>query len=62
MVGEKHRYGLQEVLQAVEDALLKSGYDDFMVVTQRGSFHWMTVDRARERQAGEEQHPQHASH
>jgi hypothetical protein len=61
MAGEKHRHGLQEVLQAVEDALLKYGYDDFVVVTEHGSFHWITDDRARGRQA-EEQRPQHGSH
>jgi hypothetical protein len=44
--------GVREVLQTVEDALIEAGFDDFMVVTERGSFHWMTVERAR--QAGEE--------
>jgi hypothetical protein len=37
-------------LQAVEDALIDSGHDDFMVSTKRGSFHWMTVERARARE------------
>jgi hypothetical protein len=44
--------GVREVLQTVEDALIEAGFDDFMVVTERGSFHWMTVERAR--QANEE--------
>jgi CTP:molybdopterin cytidylyltransferase MocA len=47
---------MQEVLQAVEDALINHGYDHLTVVTRHGSFQWMTVDRARERRA-EEQHP-----
>jgi CTP:molybdopterin cytidylyltransferase MocA len=55
MTGEKQRHGMQEVLQAVEDALIKHGYDHLMVVTRHGSFQWMTVDRARERRA-EERH------
>ena len=44
--------GVRQVLQTVEDALIEAGFDDFMVVTERGSFHWMTVERAR--QADEE--------
>jgi hypothetical protein len=45
----KQGLGIREVLQAVEDALVDAGYDDFMAVTERGSFHWMTVERARAR-------------
>jgi hypothetical protein len=36
------------VLQAVEDALVDAGYDDFMVATERGIFHWQTAAPARE--------------
>ena len=39
--------GVREVLQAVEDALVDAAYDDFVVVTEHGSFHWQTVERAR---------------
>ena len=39
--------GAREVLQAVEDALVDAGFDDFVVATQRGTFHWQTVARAR---------------
>jgi hypothetical protein len=42
------------VLQSVEDALVDAGYDDFVVVTERGSFHWRTVERARGDGEGEE--------
>lgn len=31
--------GIQEVLQDVENALVEAGYDDFVVATERGSFH-----------------------
>jgi hypothetical protein len=41
---------LREALQDIENALLKAGYDDITVATERGSFHWMTVERARERE------------
>ena len=47
----KQGLGVREVLQAVEDALVESGHDDFMYVTERGSFHWMTVERACARNA-----------
>jgi hypothetical protein len=50
----KQGLGVREVLQAVEDALIDAGYDDHMVVTERGSFHWMTVERARQRAADED--------
>jgi hypothetical protein len=39
--------GIREVLQGVEDALMDSGYDDFMVATEHGSLRWQTVERAR---------------
>jgi hypothetical protein len=32
--------GIREVLQAVEDALVDAGYDDFMVATDRGNLTW----------------------
>ncbi len=34
-------------LQAVEDELIESGYDEFIVATDGGSFVWRTVARAR---------------
>ena len=40
--------GVREVLQAVEDALVDAGYDDFVVVTKQGSFRWQKVERAGE--------------
>jgi hypothetical protein len=58
MASEKQPHRVQEVLQAVEDALMRHGYDYFTVVTEHGSFHWT---RARRRQA-EEQVQQHTSH
>ena len=39
--------GVRQVLQAVEDALVDGGYDDFAVATDRGTFRWQTVERAR---------------
>jgi hypothetical protein len=39
--------GIREVLQSVEDALIDAGYDDFVVATERGTFRWQTVERAR---------------
>jgi hypothetical protein len=39
--------GAREVLQAVEDALIDAGYDDFVVATEHGTFRWRTVERAR---------------
>ena len=39
---------VRDVLQAVEDALVDAGFEDFVVVTDRGSFHWQTVERARD--------------
>ncbi len=32
---------IREALQAVEDALVDGGYNDFLVITRNGSFHWM---------------------
>ena len=40
---------LLEALQKVENALLQAGYDNITVVTEHGTFHWMTVERARAR-------------
>jgi hypothetical protein len=34
-------------LQALEDALIDAGYDDFIVAAEYGTFHWRTVKRAR---------------
>jgi hypothetical protein len=39
--------GIRDVLQSVEDALMDAGFDDFMVATEHGTFHWRTVERAR---------------
>ena len=39
--------GVRQVLQAVEDALMDAGYDDFVVATEHGTFRWQTVERAR---------------
>jgi len=41
---------LRQALQDIENALLKAGYDDITVATERGTFQWMTVERARERE------------
>ena len=35
------------LLQRAEDALIEAGYDDFVAATERGSFHWQTVEHAR---------------
>jgi len=50
----KQGRGVREILQSVEDALVDAGYDDFVVVTERGSFHWQTVERARAKAAEKE--------
>lgn len=39
--------GLREVLQIVEEALVDGGYDDFVMTTERGIFHWQTYERGR---------------
>jgi len=39
--------GIRAILQSVENALVDAGYDDFVVATERGSFRWQTVERAR---------------
>ena len=54
---EKMGLGIREVLQSVEDALLDAGYDDFVVVTEHGSFRWQTVERARA-DAAKDQEPE----
>jgi hypothetical protein len=41
---------LRQALQDIENALVKAGYDDITVATERGTFHWMTVERARDRE------------
>lgn len=43
----KQGRGILEVLQAMEDALVDAGYDDFMVATEHGTWHWRSVERAR---------------
>lgn len=40
---------IRDALQIIEDAIIASGHDDYMVVTDKGSFHYMTVERARAR-------------
>lgn len=39
----RHGRGIRQVLQAVEDALIDAGYDDFVVATDRGTFSWSAV-------------------
>jgi hypothetical protein len=36
----KQGLAVREILQSVEDALVHAGYDDFVVATEQGSFHW----------------------
>jgi hypothetical protein len=43
----KQGRGIREILQTVEDALVDAGYDDFVVATDRGTFRWQSVERAR---------------
>ena len=31
---------ISEFLQAVEDALIEAGYENFVVATDYGTFHW----------------------
>ena len=49
----KHGRGVRQVLQAVEDALIDAGYDDYVVATEGGTFHWQTIERARAETAKE---------
>lgn len=44
--------GVREVLQAVEDALVDAGYDDFVVATDRGTFRWMLAPSQVEGRSG----------
>jgi hypothetical protein len=44
----ERKASLTEAFQAIEDALIEAGYDDTLVETQRGTFHWITVERARQ--------------
>jgi hypothetical protein len=43
----KQGLAIEEVLQAVEDALVDARYDDLVIATERGIFHWQTIERAR---------------
>src|SRR4051812_28607866 len=45
---QKQGLGVREVLQTVEDALMDTGYEDFAVAIEHGTFQWHTVDRARQ--------------
>ncbi|WP_068019886.1 hypothetical protein [Rhodoplanes sp. Z2-YC6860] len=36
----KQGFGLQQVLQAVEDRLIEMGLKDITIATRRGNFHW----------------------
>jgi hypothetical protein len=45
---------IQDILQSVEEALIEAGFDDFVVATNRGSFHWQMVERARAETAKDE--------
>jgi hypothetical protein len=44
----ERKASLTEAFQAIEDALIEAGYDDTLVETQRGTFHWITVERAQQ--------------
>jgi hypothetical protein len=43
---ERSALSIQDILQAVEDALIELGLDDYLVVTERGTFRWQTIERA----------------
>jgi len=43
----KQGRSVREVLQAVENALVNAGKDEFVVATERGTFQWQTFERAR---------------
>jgi hypothetical protein len=49
----KRGLNIREILQSIEDALIDGGYDHYMVATERGTFTWETVDRARATEAGQ---------
>jgi len=36
----KQGFGLQQVLQAVEDQLIEVGLKDITIATRHGNFHW----------------------
>jgi hypothetical protein len=44
----KQGLGIKERLQEIENALVEAGYDDFVVATERGSFHWPLAPQATE--------------
>jgi hypothetical protein len=52
----KHGLAVEEVLQAVEDVLVETGYDDLAVTTDRGTFRWQTLayTRAKLNEPGDE--------
>ncbi|HLH10603.1 MAG TPA: hypothetical protein VKV77_01850 [Methylovirgula sp.] len=37
---------INEALQAVEDALIELGFDNYVFATERGTFRWQTIERA----------------
>jgi hypothetical protein len=47
---------IRDRLQAIEDELIKAGFDELIVATESGSFIWRTVVRARA-EAGKEPPP-----
>lgn len=49
---EKSALSIQDTLQVIEDALIELGFDDYIVVTERGTFRWQTIERAVEQAAG----------
>jgi hypothetical protein len=49
----KQGMGIRDVLQAVEDALIDSGYQRFAVATEHGNFQWETDEAPREDFAGD---------
>jgi hypothetical protein len=43
---ERSALSIQDILQAVEDALIELGLGDYLVVTERGTLRWQTIERA----------------
>jgi hypothetical protein len=38
---------IRETLLVIEDALVRQKLDDYSVATERGTFRWQTIERAR---------------
>jgi hypothetical protein len=43
----KGALSIRETLQAIEDALIDQGFDEYLVATEHGSFTWRTTEWAR---------------